>query len=546
MHYMCKFFKTNGQIDHNHVGTGKFELDVAQAGVDGRARSFAFDSRDDFCRIIATLRVGSADVAGAPHVQPEDEPDGGRAYSHEFLRTFGDPDGHHLMPGARGWTIYRLVDGARTRLCGRESWGMGSIIPDAVGIPEDGHPLSGERDATLGFSKLLTSPRDTRERRREAETLRAYEQTAKAALVAEAGHSDGAAAAADAVTAVVALCGKRHKTLDEEFAPQLAAARGALLAACPTLQKKLDDYLERSKVLAMHDARAQVLGGLAAAAACLDPESQAQLALALAQNQPDEVQRLRKQAGTALYDRGAAACLPPESQAQLALALAQNQPGEVQRLRKQARTALSDTGAAACLPPESQAQLALALAQNQPGEVERLRKQARTARFDKSAAACLDPESQGQLALARADGRADVEADLLAKARAKLGQTGGTAVRSTLKATGCKITIAELTPTGGREGKCILKASRDEKNERFRIDCSANDGVFGDQRFELNVPDKKSGAKADNLGNIINLPLFVIKRRDERRFECKFTEINAMANLAASSAGVDEAEAVVP
>jgi hypothetical protein len=28
--------------------------------------------------------------------------------------------------------------------------------------------------------------------------------------------------------------------------------------------------------------------------------------------------------------------------------------------------------------------------------------------------------------------------------------------------------------------------------------------------------------------------------------KCKFTEINAMANLAASSAGVDEAEAVVP
>jgi hypothetical protein len=239
-----------------------------------------------------------------------------------------------------------------------------------------------------------------------------------------------------------------------------------VLAACPTLQKKLDDYLERSKVLAMHNARAQVLGQLAVAVACLDPESQAQLALALAQNQPDEVQRLHKQARTALSDKGAAACLPPESQA--------------------------------------------------------------------------------QLALARAEGRADVEADLLAKARVKRASTGGTTPRSTLKAPGCTITIAEINPTGGREGKCILRASRDEKRERFRIDCSANDGVFGYQRFELNVPDKKSGAKADNLGNIINLPLFVIKRRDERRFECKFTEINAMANLAASSAGVDEAEAVVP
>lgn len=219
MHYMRKFFETTGQIDHNHVGTGRFELDVAQAGVDGRARTFAFDSRDDFCRIIATLRVGSADVAGAPHVQPEDEPDGGRAYALEFVRTFGDPDGHHLMPAARGWTIYRLVDGARTRLCGRESWGMGSVIPDAVGIPEGGQPLSGERDDTLGFSKLLTPPRDTRERRREAKTLRAYEQKAKEALVAEAGHSDDAAAAAEAVMAVIVLCGERHKTQGDSACP---------------------------------------------------------------------------------------------------------------------------------------------------------------------------------------------------------------------------------------------------------------------------------------------------------------------------------------
>jgi len=59
------------------------------------------------------------------------------------------------------------------------------------------------------------------------------------------------------------------------------------------------------------------------------------------------------------HKAAAVACLDPESQAQLALALAQNQPGEVERLRKQARTAFSDKGAAACLPPESQAQLAL-------------------------------------------------------------------------------------------------------------------------------------------------------------------------------------------
>jgi hypothetical protein len=202
-----------------------------------------------------------------------------------------------------------------------------------------------------------------------------------------------------------------------------------------------------------------------------------------------------------------------------------------------------EAAAVACLGEKSQAQLALALAQNQTGEVERLRKQARTALSDKSAAACLHPESQGQLALARAKGWADVEADLLAKARAKRGQTGGTAVRSTLKATGCKITIAELTLTGDREGKCILKASRDEKNERFAIKCTANGGVFGCRCFRLYVPDTKSGARADNLGNILNLPPFEIKRQDGRLFECKFTEIIEMANVASTEAGGAEAEA---
>jgi hypothetical protein len=59
-------------------------------------------------------------------------------------------------------------------------------------------------------------------------------------------------------------------------------------------------------------------------------------------------------------------------------------------------------------------------------------------------------------------------------------------------------------------------------------------------------PTRKSGAKANNLGNIINLPPFEIKRRDRRRFECKFTEIIAMANVAVSSAVVAETEAVLP
>jgi len=516
MHYMRKFFKTNGQIDHNHVGTGKFELDVAQAGVDGRARSFAFDSRDDFGTIIATLRIGSADVAGAPHVQPEDEPDGGRAYSHEFLRTLGDPDGHHLMPGARGWTIYRLVDGARTRLCGRESWGMGSIIPDAVGIPEDGHLLSGERDATLGFSKLLTSPRDTRERGREAKTLRAYEQTAKAALRTAAARSDGADTAARAVRAVVALCGKRQNTLDDEFAPQLAAARGAVLAACPSLQPELDAYIAHSKVLAMHDARPQVIGGTlgheAAAVACLDEKSQGQLKSARAEGRADIVADLLAKAFSLLgaqgHEAAAVACLDEESQGQLKSARAEGRADVVADLLAKAFSLLGAKG------------------------------------HEGAAVACLDEESQGQLKSARAEGRADVVADLLAKGRAKHGQTGGTATQSSRKNPGCKVTVTELTTTG-REGECILKANRHEKTRRFQIACEANGGVFGYKRFMLYVSDAKSGAEADNLGNIIKLPPFIIAK-DGRRFECKFTEFIAMANVASSAAGVDLAEAVVP
>jgi hypothetical protein len=309
---------------------------------------------------------------------------------------------------------------------------------------------------------------------------------------------------------------------------------------------------EIARLLALGAAANGAIGHEAAAAACLDPESQGQLALAIAQNQPGEVERLRKQAQTAFSDKGAAACLDPESQGQLALALAQNQPGEVERLRKQARTARFDKGAAACLDPESQGQLARALAQNQPGEVERLRKQAQTAFSDKGAAACLDPESQGQLALARAKGQADIEADLLAKARAKRSQTGGTAVRSTRKAQGCLLTVAELIPTVGRTGECILQASRDEKNKRFQIDCKANGGAFGYSRFRLYVTDVHSGATVDSLGTI-SVPFdvtFTIKHGASRRlFECKFLEIIAAKNVAAAcsdvkaaAGGDDEAE----
>ena len=50
--------------------------------------------------------------------------------------------------------------------------------------------------------------------------------------------------------------------LDDEFAPRLANARDAVLAADPALRKQLDAYVEHSKVLAMHDTRPGLgLGG---------------------------------------------------------------------------------------------------------------------------------------------------------------------------------------------------------------------------------------------------------------------------------------------
>ena len=136
-------------------------------------------------------------------------------------------------------------------------------------------------------------------------------------------------------------------------------------------------------------------------------------------------------------------------------------------------------------------------------------------------------------------------ARLLGEGAAANGNAGGTATRSIRKAPGCKLTVTEITPTGGRTGEYILKASRDEKKERFEINCAANGGVFGCRRFRLIIPDTKSGAKANNLGNIITLSPFEIKSRNKRRFECKFIEIIPMANVASSEAGGTEAEAVV-
>ena len=252
MLYAGSLFDDEGNLNTS-LGAHELEIEVAQAGKDGRSASYRFSTRAALLNIVAELRLR------APNVSDEDKANGGVPYATNFVDNWGNEDGQRLMPGALGYTVYRVVDDKRTsRLFGRESWGL--VLAAAVGLPVKGlEPLGICGD--YGYPKPLSPPVSSSERKKEGKKLHSLEQKAKEALVAEAGRSDGAAAAAEAVTAVIVLCGERHKTLDEEFAPQLATAQDAVLAACPSLSKTLDDYVEHAKVLAMHDARAHVLGG---------------------------------------------------------------------------------------------------------------------------------------------------------------------------------------------------------------------------------------------------------------------------------------------
>jgi hypothetical protein len=235
-----------------------------------------------------------------------------------------------------------------SRLFGRESWDL--VLAAAMGLPVKGLERK-DMPGAFGYPSPLSPPVSSSERAKVGPKLRSQEKKAKEALVAEAGRSDGAAAAAAAVTAVVALCGERHKTLDEEFAPRLAAAKGAVLAACPTLRKKLDDYLERSKVLAMHDARAQVLGGklgaVAGAVAGLTPTQRVQYDAAVDSNNESEIARLLDLGAAANGKSGAlasVACLGPEDKIEYDSALAEGRMGEVERLLEKARSLFGAKG----------------------------------------------------------------------------------------------------------------------------------------------------------------------------------------------------------
>ena len=121
--------------------------------------------------------------------------------------------------------------------------------------------------------------------------------------------------------------------------------------------------------------------------------------------------------------------------------------------------------------------------------------------------------------------------------REKAAASGGAAPRSTLKATGCMITVTEVNKMGELLSKPhVLKASREEAQARFCIDASAKGGVFDEPRFRLMIGDSHSGATADALGNILSLSSFVTTRRDGRRFLCKFTALIAAAAVSGDKA----------
>ena len=316
------------------LGANELEIKVAQAGKNGDVANFRFSTRTSLITIIARLRVDAPDVSSGDLAAE------GVAYATKFVATWGDADGHHLMPGALGYTVYLVVDGVRTsRLFGRESWDEVEAV--AVGIPVTGLLPLGMR-GDFGYPSPYSPPLGRRERERLAKGLRSREQKAKEALVTADARARSDGAATGAVTAVLALCGQRHKMLDEEFAPQLATARDAVLAACPSLSTTLDDYVEHAKVLAMHDARAQVLGGklgaVAGAVAGLDAGQTAAYEAAGASGDKVTTARLLHEGAVANGNLGAVASavssLDAADKLSLERAHADEQTAEVERLLK--------------------------------------------------------------------------------------------------------------------------------------------------------------------------------------------------------------------
>ena len=410
MRYAGDLFEQRGQL-RAKFGT-QLEIEVAHAGKAGGSGRFVFRTRNELIIIIAKLRVQ------APDVSAKDLADGGVAYATEFVATWGDADGHRLMPAALGYTVWLVrADGTRgERLYGRESWGP--VQAAGIGVTVRGELPKGERDPTFGYSTPRHPPRSKQERKEQAREWHADLEAARVTLAQVA--RDLGPSAVTAVDAVFALCGQRPKMLEFEYEPLIAAALAtARESGFSHDDAPLRDFVQKHEVVMMHEARPQVAGGM---------------------------------------------------NAQIDVRIAE--------LRA------TWTGS-----PEG-----LELA------VEAMREKA------------------------------------AADARTRTA-SGGAAPRSTLKATGCMITVTEVNKIGELLSKPhVLKASRQESLARFCIDASAKGGVFDEPRFRLSIGDATSGATADALGNILDLSSFVVERLDGRRFLCKFTALIAAAAVSGDKA----------
>ena len=414
MRYAGDLFEQRGQL-RAKFGT-QLEIEVAHAGKAGGSGRFVFRTRNELIIIIAKLRVQ------APDVSAKDLADGGVAYATEFVATWGDADGHRLMPAALGYTVWLVrADGTRgDRLYGRESWGP--VQAAGIGVTVRGELPKGERDPTFGYSTPRHPPRSAQERKEQARGWHADLEAARVTLAQVArllGHS-----AVTAVDAVFALCGQRPKMLEFEYEPLIAAALAtARESGFSHDDAPLRDFVQKHEVVMMHEARPQVAGGMLGG------------------------------------------------------------------MNAQIDVRIAELRATWTGSPEK-----LELA------VEAMREKA----------------------------AADAK---------KAAASGGAAPRSTLKATGCMITVTEVNEMGGlRTEPHVLKASRENAEARFRIDASAKGGVFDEPRFRLTIGDAQSGATADTLGNILNLSSFVITRHDGRRFLCKFTALIAAAAVSGDKA----------
>ena len=452
MRYAGDLFEQRGQL-RAKFGT-QLEIEVAHAGKAGGSGRFVFRTRNELIIIIAKLRVQ------APDVSAEDLADGGVAYATKFVATWGDADGHRLMPAALGYTVWLVrADGTRgERLYGRESWGP--VQAAGIGVTVRGELPKGERHPTFGYSTPRHPPRSAQERKEQAREWHADLEAARVTLAQIArllGHS-----AVMAVDAVVALCGQRPKMLEFEYEPLIAAALAtARESGFSHDDAPLCDFVQKHEVVMMHEARPQVAGGM------LGGEN-AQIDVRIAKlratwtGSPEDlelaVEEMREKAAADAISRGENAQID----------------ARIAKLRA------TWTGS--------------------PEDLELAVEEMREKSADDSA-------------------------------------SGGAAPRSTLKATGCMITVTEVNEMDELRSKPhVLQASRDNAAARFQIDASAKGGVFDEPRFRLSIGDAQSGATADTLGNILSLSSFVTTRRDGRRFLCKFTALIAAAAVSGDKA----------